>query len=118
VEELQPDLILLDIMLPNKDGVEVCREVRKKYDMSPMTLSISESFAVSIIIGISYFFRTSRHTSTPSSARVSFWPASKRTCAASLRLRRLRKNQLLMTFISVMKQFKLTMSQLDRFFSF
>ena len=33
VEELQPDLILLDIMLPNKDGVEVCREVRKKYDM-------------------------------------------------------------------------------------
>lgn len=29
VEELNPDLILLDIMLPNKDGVEVCREVRK-----------------------------------------------------------------------------------------
>ena len=29
VEELQPDLILLDIMLPQQDGMEVCREVRK-----------------------------------------------------------------------------------------
>lgn len=29
VEEINPDLILLDIMLPNKDGMEVCREVRK-----------------------------------------------------------------------------------------
>lgn len=29
VEELQPDLILLDIMLPGRDGMEVCREVRK-----------------------------------------------------------------------------------------
>ncbi len=29
VEDLNPDMILLDIMLPNKDGVEVCREVRK-----------------------------------------------------------------------------------------
>lgn len=29
VEEVEPDLILLDIMLPHKDGMEVCREVRK-----------------------------------------------------------------------------------------
>jgi two-component system response regulator VicR len=27
VEEVQPDLILLDVMLPQKDGMEVCREV-------------------------------------------------------------------------------------------
>ena len=33
VEEHKPDLILLDIMLPEKDGMEVCKEVRKKYDM-------------------------------------------------------------------------------------
>ena len=25
-EEIKPDLILLDIMLPNRDGMEVCRE--------------------------------------------------------------------------------------------
>lgn len=28
VRSLQPDLILLDIMLPGKDGMEVCKEVR------------------------------------------------------------------------------------------
>lgn len=28
VKSLQPDLILLDIMLPGKDGVDVCREIR------------------------------------------------------------------------------------------
>lgn len=43
VEELQPDLILLDIMLPNKDGVEVCREVRKKYDMPIIMLTAKDS---------------------------------------------------------------------------
>lgn len=29
IEEQQPDLMLLDIMLPKRDGMEVCREVRK-----------------------------------------------------------------------------------------
>lgn len=29
VEEEQPDLMLLDIMLPKRDGMEVCREIRK-----------------------------------------------------------------------------------------
>ncbi len=28
-EEFKPDLMLLDIMLPLMDGMEVCREVRK-----------------------------------------------------------------------------------------
>ena len=28
IEEKQPDLVLLDIMLPNKDGVTICKEVR------------------------------------------------------------------------------------------
>ena len=27
--EEQPDLILLDLMLPVKDGMDVCREVRR-----------------------------------------------------------------------------------------
>ncbi len=43
VEEIQPDLILLDIMLPQLDGMEVCREVRKKYDMPIIMLTAKDS---------------------------------------------------------------------------
>ncbi|QOR66639.1 response regulator transcription factor [Cytobacillus suaedae] len=43
VEELKPDLILLDIMLPHMDGMEVCREVRKKYDMPIIMLTAKDS---------------------------------------------------------------------------
>lgn len=43
VEEVQPDIILLDIMLPVMDGMEVCREVRKKYDMPIIMLTAKDS---------------------------------------------------------------------------
>jgi two-component system response regulator VicR len=43
VEDLQPDLILLDIMLPLRDGMEVCREVRKKYEIPIIMLTAKDS---------------------------------------------------------------------------
>lgn len=43
VEEMQPDIILLDIMLPGRDGMEVCREVRKKYEMPIIMLTAKDS---------------------------------------------------------------------------
>ena len=43
VEEVQPDLMLLDIMLPKRDGMEVCREVRKKYDIPIIMLTAKDS---------------------------------------------------------------------------
>jgi two-component system response regulator VicR len=43
VEEVQPDLILLDIMLPEKDGMEVCKEIRKKYEMPIIMLTAKDS---------------------------------------------------------------------------
>jgi two-component system response regulator VicR len=43
VDEHQPDLLLLDIMLPLKDGMEVCREIRKKYDMPIIMLTAKDS---------------------------------------------------------------------------
>lgn len=43
VEEIKPDIILLDIMLPLKDGMEVCREVRKKYEMPIIMLTAKDS---------------------------------------------------------------------------
>lgn len=38
-ESFQPDLILLDIMLPGIDGYDVCREIRKKYNTPIIMLS-------------------------------------------------------------------------------
>lgn len=43
VEEQKFDLVLLDIMLPNKDGMEVCREIRKKYEMPIIMLTAKDS---------------------------------------------------------------------------
>jgi two-component system response regulator VicR len=42
-EEIKPDLMLLDIMLPNRDGMEVCREIRKKYDFPIIMLTAKDS---------------------------------------------------------------------------
>lgn len=43
VKQEMPDLILLDIMLPHKDGMEVCREVRKSYDIPIIMLTAKDS---------------------------------------------------------------------------
>ncbi|HBG9321878.1 response regulator YycF [Listeria monocytogenes] len=51
VEEVQPDLILLDIMLPGRDGIEVCREVRKKYDM-PIIMVTAKDSEIDKVIGL------------------------------------------------------------------
>lgn len=51
VEELKPDLMLLDIMLPYKDGLEVCREVRKQYDMPIIMLTAKDS-ELDIVLGL------------------------------------------------------------------
>src|SRR5699024_9092048 len=42
-EEDQPDLVLLDIMLPGKDGNEVCRESRKTQTMPIIMLTAKDS---------------------------------------------------------------------------
>ncbi|SDC41881.1 two-component system, OmpR family, response regulator VicR [Pelagirhabdus alkalitolerans] len=38
-----PDLLLLDIMLPKKDGNEVCREIRKTHSMPIIMLTAKDS---------------------------------------------------------------------------
>ncbi|MFD2616546.1 response regulator YycF [Terrilactibacillus laevilacticus] len=43
VEEEKPDMVLLDVMLPVKDGMEVCREIRKTYNMPIIMLTAKDS---------------------------------------------------------------------------
>ncbi|WP_050613500.1 response regulator YycF [Bacillus testis] len=51
VEEVQPDLILLDIMLPGRDGMEVCREVRKKYE-TPIIMLTAKDSEIDKVLGL------------------------------------------------------------------
>ncbi|MEH7512581.1 response regulator YycF [Gottfriedia acidiceleris] len=43
VDEFLPDLVLLDIMLPIRDGLEVCREIRKNHEMPIIMITAKDS---------------------------------------------------------------------------
>lgn len=47
----KPDLLLLDIMLPNKDGNEVCREVRKNHSM-PIIMITAKDSEIDKVLGL------------------------------------------------------------------
>ncbi|MCA9731220.1 MAG: response regulator [Deferribacteres bacterium] len=38
IDEFQPDLVLLDVMLPNKNGFEICQYVRSKPEFTSMKI--------------------------------------------------------------------------------
>jgi two-component system response regulator RstA len=43
IDALQPDLVILDLMLPGKNGLDVCREVRARFTGSILMLTASQS---------------------------------------------------------------------------
>lgn len=47
----QPDLILLDLMLPNRDGMEICRDLRKISDV-PVLMVTARVDEIDRIIGL------------------------------------------------------------------
>jgi two-component system response regulator VicR len=49
--EEQPDLILLDLMLPVKDGMDVCREVRSKLHM-PIIMLTAKDTEIDKVLGL------------------------------------------------------------------
>lgn len=51
VEAHNPDLLILDLMLPKKDGLEVCREVRKTYDM-PIIMVTAKDQEIDKVLGL------------------------------------------------------------------
>lgn len=51
VDEVTPDLIVLDLMLPKKDGLEVCRDVRKKYD-TPIIMVTAKDSEIDKVLGL------------------------------------------------------------------
>jgi two-component system, OmpR family, response regulator VicR len=53
VDEVRPALVLLDIMLPHKDGMEVCKEIRKTYDMPIIMLTAKDS-EIDKVLGLEF----------------------------------------------------------------
>jgi DNA-binding response OmpR family regulator len=46
-----PDLVVLDVMLPKKDGFEVCREIRRRGDV-PILMLTARSEDIDAIVGL------------------------------------------------------------------
>ncbi|MBO0460190.1 MULTISPECIES: response regulator YycF [unclassified Enterococcus] len=51
VAEVEPDLIVLDLMLPKMDGLEVAREVRKTFDM-PIIMVTAKDSEIDKVLGL------------------------------------------------------------------
>lgn len=52
VIEKSPDLIILDVMMPKKDGLEACREIRNHGISSPLILLTARSAEVDKVLGL------------------------------------------------------------------
>lgn len=50
--EHRPDLILLDIMIPEKSGYDVCREIRKKDPVTPVIMLTAKGQEVDKVAGL------------------------------------------------------------------
>ena len=47
----KPDLVLLDLMLPGKDGIDVCRQIRTESGV-PIVMLTAKSDTVDIVVGL------------------------------------------------------------------
>src|SRR4051794_26677776 len=50
-EQVEPDLILLDVMLPGVSGVDVCREIRTRSSV-PIIMVTAKSSEIDTVVGL------------------------------------------------------------------
>ncbi len=50
-DEVEPDLVLLDVMLPKVSGIEVCRQLRKKTQV-PIIMVTAKSAEIDTVVGL------------------------------------------------------------------
>jgi two-component system response regulator MtrA len=49
--ECKPDLVLLDLMLPGRDGIDVCRQIRNESGV-PIVMLTAKSDTVDVVLGL------------------------------------------------------------------
>lgn len=50
-DEVAPDLVLLDVMLPNVSGLDVCRELRRRTDV-PIIMVTAKAAEIDTVVGL------------------------------------------------------------------
>ena len=50
-EDIQPDLVILDLMLPEVDGLEVCKEIRKSHN-TPVIMVTARNEEIDKLLGL------------------------------------------------------------------
>ncbi|WP_166356226.1 MtrAB system response regulator MtrA [Phytoactinopolyspora limicola] len=49
--DFKPDLVLLDVMLPGRDGIEICKEIRAESGV-PIVMLTAKSDTVDVVVGL------------------------------------------------------------------
>jgi two-component system, OmpR family, response regulator MtrA len=49
--DFRPDIVLLDLMLPGKDGIDVCREIRAESGV-PIVMLTAKSDTIDVVVGL------------------------------------------------------------------
>lgn len=52
VNEIQPELIVLDVMLPKKDGIEVCKTIRSDKNLVPILMLTAKDDEFDRVLGL------------------------------------------------------------------
>lgn len=52
IEEVKPDLIILDVMMPRKDGLQACKELRSQGNSTPLILLTARTQEVDKVLGL------------------------------------------------------------------
>jgi two-component system alkaline phosphatase synthesis response regulator PhoP len=52
IEEENPDLLILDLMLPGKDGLDICREIRSQGNQIPVIMLTARAEELDRVLGL------------------------------------------------------------------
>ena len=78
--QVKPDMVLLDVMMPKMDGLEVCRRIRKLGN-TPVMMLTAKGETFDKVLGLE--LGADDYMVKPFDAKKRSWPVSRRCCAAA-----------------------------------